>query len=169
MLFSCDPVVFNRTPAVTEGFVPVYSNNTGAVKQIKMEPSRATINGGKIYTSGNFLYQVELDSGIHVISYANPVNPQKIGFIKSFLCKEVTVKNGFIYSNNISDLVVIDVRDLNNVREVSRTEGVFPDLAFQYPPKNSASGIIYFECPDPSKGVIIGWDKQTIKTPKCWR
>ena len=168
-LASCDPIRFYHTPPQVEGYTPVYSADMATLKQIKGEAARTTVNGGKIYTTGNLLFQVEIDSGIHVINYANPSNPQKLGFIKSFLCKEVAVKNGFIYSNNFSDLVVIDINNLNSIREVSRTAGVFPDLALQYPPKSSASGITYFECPDPSKGIIIGWKKQTLNHPKCWR
>ena len=169
IFLGCDPNKYANTPAQVEAYVPVYTQNASAEKQIKGEPARTTVNGGKIYTVGNLLFQVEKDSGIHIINYANPASPQKLGFIKSFLCKEVAVKNGFIYSNNFSDLVVIDISNLANIREVSRTPGVFPDLALQYPPKISPFEPVYFECPDPSKGVIIGWKKQTIKHPKCWR
>jgi len=115
------------------------------------------------------LFQVEQDSGIHIINYADAHSPRKLGFIKSLLCKEVSVKNGFIYTNNLSDLVVIDISDPNNVHEVSRTAGVFPDLALQYPSKLNSWSTIYFECPDPSKGLILDWKKQIIKNPKCWR
>jgi len=109
-----------------------------------------------------------VDSGIHIINYANPSNPQRLGFIKSFLCKEVSVKNGFIYTNNLSDLVVIDINDLNNIHETGRVENVFPDLVTQYPPKLNQSQV-YFECPDPKKGFVVSWKQQLINNPKCWR
>jgi hypothetical protein len=169
LFFSCDPDRFKNNPADVEGYVPVYASDLSAAKQITSEAARPTINGGKIYTVGNLLFQVEQDSGIHIINYADVHNPQKIGFIKSLLCKEVSVKNGFIYTNNISDLVVIDISNINNVHEVKRVEGVFPDLALQYPSKTNSFTTIYFECPDPSKGLIVDWKKQTIKNPKCWR
>ncbi len=150
-------------------WVPVYSTNTASVKTITAAAARPTVNAGKIYTVGNLIYQVEQDSGIHVINYANPAAPQKLGFIRSFLCKEVTVKNGLIYTNNFSDLVVIDASNINTVREVARTADVFPDLALQYPPKPNNSITIYFECPDPKKGIVIGWELKTIDNAKCWR
>ena len=167
-LSSCDFRNSSNMPSQTEGFTPIYAPDPSSYKRIAAESSRTTINGGKLYTVGNLLFQVEQDSGIHVINYANPSSPQKLGFIKSFLCKELSVKNGFIYTNNLSDLVVIDINDPNNIREVSRTVGVFPDLALQYPPKTGFSRI-YFECPDPKKGIVIGWTKQIIHNPKCWR
>jgi len=170
VIFSaCDPDRSGNTPSRTEGYVPVYSKDISTVKQVISEPARATVNGGKIYTVGSLLFQVEKDSGIHIISYVDPQNPQKLGFIRSFLCKEVAVKNGFVYTNNMSDLVVIDISNPANVQVVKRVEGVFPDLSLQYPPKENQFEMIYFECPDASKGVITEWKRQTIKNPKCWR
>ena len=171
LLFTaCDPDRFSSTAASAEGYSPIYSTDVASLKTIKAEPARTTINGGKIYTVGNLLFQVELDSGIHIINYANPASPQKLGFIKSFLCKELTVKNGFIYTNNLSDLVVIDINNPSNIREVGRTPDVFPDLASQYPPKNPNQWErVYFECPDAKKGTVVAWKKQTINKPKCWR
>jgi len=171
IIFSACTSHENTTPSSIEGYAPVYSQDVSTLKTIKAEPPRTTVNGGKIYTVGNLLFQVEQDSGIHIINYANPSSPVKLGFVRSFLCKEISVKNGFIYTNNLSDLVVIDINDPTDVKEVGRTPNVFPDLASQYPPKNSINQFsrIYFECPDPKKGAVIAWKKQTINNPKCWR
>lgn len=166
---SCDPTIDGNPPQEVSGFVPVYSQDP-ANRHITAEAPRPSIKGGKMYTTGSLLFQVEPDSGIHVINYADPKNPQKIGFIRSMLCKEVSVKNGYVYTNNFSDLVVIDINNIQNVHEVSRVENVFPDLALQYPQKDAGNfSPVYFECPDPSKGVIVGWKEKLIKNPKCWR
>ena len=167
LFFACTP--HETTPNNIEGYIPVYSQDVSTLKKIKAEAARTTVHGGKVYTVGNLLFQVEQDSGIHIISYANPTSPQKLGFIRSFMCKELAVKNGFIYTNNLSDLVVIDINNISNVTEVGRTPDVFPDLGLQYPPKTSQFERIYFECPDPDKGVVVAWKKQTINKPKCWR
>jgi hypothetical protein len=168
ILSSCDRQA-GRKPVMQEAFVPIYTSNTAAIKTVTAGAARPTTKAGKIYTVGNLIYQVEQDSGIHVINYSNPSAPQKLGFIRSFLCKEVSVKNGLIYTNNFSDLVVIDASNINNVREVSRTADVFPDLALQYPPKPDQFTTVYFECPDPKKGIVIGWQKKTIDNAKCRR
>lgn len=167
-LFSC-----NRTPGskpvTQQAWVPVYSQNTAAVKTITAGPGRPTVKAGKIYVLGSLIYQVEQDSGIHVIDYSTPSAPRKLGFIRSFLCKEVSVKNGLIYTNNFSDLVVIDATNPANVREIARTPDVFPDLALQYPPKPDPNSTIWFECPDPKNGIVIGWEQKTIDNAKCRR
>lgn len=167
-LFSCDRAPGSK-PQMRSAWVPIYTINIAGIKTITTGPARPTVNAGKIYTVGNLIYQVEQDSGIHVINYANPSSPQKLGFISSFLCKEVSVRNDLIYTNNFSDLVVIDASNINNVREVARTVDVFPDLALQYPPKPNNFTTIYFECPDPKKGIVIGWQEKTIDNAKCWR
>ncbi len=166
-LNSCDPG--NDNPRVVEGYVPIYANNLAEVKTVKATAPQTIVNGGKLYTTGSLLFQVELDSGIHIINYADPQNPQKLGFIRSFLCKEVTEKGGFIYTNNMADLVVIDIRNLNDIKVVGRTENVFPDLLYQTPPINQQNGTTWFECPEEKKGVVIGWKKQTLTNPRCYK
>jgi len=164
----CTPDGDNGRPAEISGFVPVYGDTTG-LKTISAAAPRPTVNAGKIYTVGNILLQVEQDSGFHIINYADPKDPRKIGFIRSYLCKELAMKNGLVYTNNLSDLVVININDLENVREVSRIAGVFPDLVVQFPRKTDPNSTIYFECPDPSKGFVVAWKEQIIKNPKCRR
>ncbi len=166
---SCISDFDHKWPAKAEGMIPIYSTDVAGAKAVYALPPQPVRNPGKIFTVGPWLFQVEIDSGIHVINYADPQQPERVGFIRTLLCKELTVKDGFIYTNNFSDLVVIDTRDMNNVKEASRVTGVFPDLALQYPPRPANSGRIYFECPDPSKGIIIGWKAATIENPKCYR
>src|SRR5215510_3672137 len=103
-LFACTSRSSNQLPDQVSGYVPIYSSSAAA-KTITAGPARATVKGGKLYTVGNLLFQVEADSGIHVINYSNPASPQKLGFIRSALCKEISVKDGYIYTNNLSDLV----------------------------------------------------------------
>lgn len=168
-IISCDPVD-SGPPRQVEGYVPVYATNLAELKTITSTAPRTIINGGKLYTTGSLLFQVELDSGIHVINYADPQNPRKLAFIKSFLCKEVTEKSGFLYTNNLADLVVIDIRNLNDIKLVSRTENVFPDLITQSPPSNTVTHeTTWFECPQEGKGIIVSWKKQTLTNPRCWK
>lgn len=169
LYYSCNSNS-DSPPSQIEGYVPIYTTNVAAVKVISATGPRSIVNGGKLYTTGNLLFQVELDSGIHIINYADPRNPRKLAFIRSFLCKEVTEKGGFLYTNNMADLVVIDIRNLNDIKLVARTENVFPDLQYQTPPKNSQSqAYTWFECPDQSKGIVIGWKEQTLTNPRCYK
>lgn len=147
-----------------DAYVPIYNSKISAeaITQLTVQP---IVNGGKIATLGNYVFQVEEDKGIHVINYSNPSNPVKTTFIQIALCRELTLKGNYIYTNNMADLVVLDISNLAAVKLTFRISNAFPDLGIQYP---SANGV-YFECPDASKGVVTGWVLQKIKNPKCRR
>ena len=78
---SCISRNSETLPSKVEGYSPIYAADASLFKQIQAQPARPTVNGGKMYTIGNLLFQVELDSGIHIINYVNPSSPQKLGFI----------------------------------------------------------------------------------------
>jgi hypothetical protein len=168
-LFSCTSSTLRDIPDSVTGYKPVYATSGPDLKQVYARGAQATVRAGKIYVTGNLLFQVEQDSGIHVINIADRANPVKLGFIHSAMCREVAVKNGYVYTNNLSDLVVVDISDINHVKVKSRLENVFPHLVLQSPPAFANGQLTYFECPDPSKGVIIGWQQTTVNKPKCWK
>lgn len=169
-LASCtDTASSIELPESVTGYKPVYASSLSEYKEVYTMPARPTSNAGKIYVQGNLLFQVEQDSGIHVINIADRSNPVKLGFIRSVLCKEVAVKNGYVYTNNLADLVVIDISNIGAVKVKSRVENVFPELTRQSPPADNTSSVTYFECPDPEKGFVVGWQRTTITKPKCWK
>lgn len=169
LLASCTPDNQHSLPEKTLGYKPIYANNLSDYKEVYTMPARPTTKAGKIYVQGNLLFQVEQDSGIHVINIADRSNPVKLGFIRSVLCKEVAVKNGYVYTNNLADLVIVDITNIGAVKVKSRLENVFPELTLHSPPRENDMQTTYFECPDPEKGFVIGWEKTTITKPKCWK
>lgn len=162
LLISCSDK--NNGLGKVDAYVPVYASNQDAT-QISWQSPQAIVNGGKIATIGNRLYQVEADKGIHVMDISNPSAPVKVGFIKNSLCRELSLKGNYIYTNNINDLVVLNVGSSNTVTVTSRISNAFPDLALQYPPVTNC----YFECADPKKGIVIEWKLQQVDNPKCRR
>lgn len=167
VLFSCNPVSTTRIPkpeANTRTFVPIYMSATKA-RQVEYLPARSIVHSGKIYTIGNYLLQVEKDSGIHVINYANRTAPQKVGFIRSLYCSEMAIKGNFLYINNFNDLVIMNISDLNNPVEVKRIINAFPLIENDLPPMQGS----FFECPDPAKGLVVGWKDDIRDYPKCYR
>jgi hypothetical protein len=162
LLLSCNDKYKNV--GKVNAYVPAYINLQEATQVVWQSP-QAIVNGGKIATIGNRLYQVESDKGIHVIDISNPAVPVKVGFIKIALCRELTLKGSYIYTNNLSDLVVIDTGTGNNAVVTSRIANAFPDLVLQYPPATNC----YFECADPAKGFVIQWNLQQVDNPKCAR
>ena len=144
-LLSCKPYdePVMRPPASIEGYAPIYGNNNNA-KTIKSVAPRNIEKGGKIYVKSDTLYQVETGKGIHVISIASPDVPQKL------------------YTNNMNDLVVVDIQNINDVVEIDRIQNTFHIVDPNRPP-----GTGWFECIDPSKGDVIGWEMKTLSYPQC--
>lgn len=165
MMASCDP--FGSTPgpspapAQADGWAPVYASDEVATKIEGLE-ARDIENGGKIYVKGHMLYQVEVGKGIHVIDIQNPESPNKIKFIQVTGASEVSIQDNNLYTNNVNDLVVLNIADINNVQVVNRMQDVFHLVDPKLPP---AAG--YFECIDASKGVVVGWEPKTIQNPVC--
>ncbi len=161
---SCQPDKTNpNIPEEVEGWVPVYSSETIA-HAITTEQPRPIESAGKIYIQGNYLYQVETGKGIHVIDASHHDNPRKIQFIAVLGAQEISIKEHYLYTNNLNDLVVLDISNLSDVKLLNRIPSSFHVISQAVPPERG-----YFECVDASKGVVIGWEKKTIKHPECIR
>jgi len=164
LLFSCQPNAVDENPTEVMGFAPVYAPGT-AVNTIGMEAARPTTNPGKIYAYGNYLFQVEQNQGIHIINNTNPASAAKIAFLKVPMATEIAIKSDHLYTNNLNDLVVFNLSNTTNPQLVSRIQGAFPTIDQTHP---NVSGT-FFECPDPSKGIIVAWERKLIRQPKCRR
>jgi len=162
LLFACDPQWRNDSRFMA--YAPIYVSKEEA-NLIGAEAAKPTVLPGKIYAYGNYLFQVEQNHGIHIIDNSNPQQAHKISFLNVPAASELAVKSGFLYTNNLDDLVVFDISDVNSPRLVNRVENAFPQISQEYPPLNGA----YFECVDPSKGIVVGWEEKLIENPKCRR
>lgn len=167
---SCDPFGTNTnrppepdSPAQAEGWAPVYAKKD-MVNRIDAIEAQPIENAGKIYIKGHMLYQVEVGKGIHVIDIQDGNNPQKVKFIQVTGAQEMAIMDNNLYTNNINDLIVLNIADINNVQVLDRVYDMFHLVDPTLPP---ASG--YFECVDDEKGVVIGWEPKTIYNPVCRR
>jgi hypothetical protein len=145
------------------GYKPIYSNDID-LYVIQNKPARAVVKAGKIYVKDNYIFQNEIGEGMHIINNSNPANAQRIGFISIKGSQEIAIKGNFLYSNNLSDLVVIDISNIANVKEVNRIKNTFYNANFQLAPPLGGG---YFECVDKSKGVVTGWQRDSIDNPTC--
>lgn len=151
-----------------EGWKPVYAT-TAEYRSIRSTTPRPILAAGKIAYAAGRVFMVERGAGIHVVSYADPANPVKEGFLEIPGCQEVTWQRGYLVANNGPDLVTLDISQPSTATVVSRLENVFRSIqeAATVPP-DAASGA-YFECPDPARGIILRWEKATLQDPACQR
>ncbi len=162
-LFSCNPPTTDFSGKV-DAFVPVYTSQS-EIEQISVGPKTLTVEAGKIYAYGNYIFQNDVNTGIHITDNTNKGNPVKIAFLNLPLSTEIAVKGNFLYSNNYVDLVVFDITDPSNPKLVKRVKNVFPAENQDHPAATNA----YFQCADNSKGIVVKWELKNIDIPKCRR
>lgn len=138
------------------GNSPIYTTYEELAQSFKVEDPKELCNPRKIYASGSILYVNELGKGIHVINNADPRNPVNLKFINLPGNVDVSAKGNYLYADSYSDLVTLDVSDLNNIVEVCRETKVFE---YVLPPHNPDYPITTI---DPSKGVVSGWEIKEV-------
>jgi hypothetical protein len=147
-----------------QAYVPVYAKPTD-VTNIGVEPAKTIQKPGKIYVIGSILLQNDVNKGVHIINISNPRQPQKLAFLRVPWSTEIVVKDNYLYVNNYNDLLVFSLTDVQNPALVKRIANVFPYHYNEYPPQQWG----YFECVDPSKGIVVDWELRTVTNPKCRR
>ncbi|MCB0553426.1 MAG: hypothetical protein KDD02_07730 [Phaeodactylibacter sp.] len=151
-------------PDQVAGLAPIYFE--GDWKAIQSEPPRPIGRLFKLYYKDKYLFAGESQQGIHIIDNSDPANPQKVSFIRIVGNSDIAIRGNVLYANNLTDLVALDISEIDNVRVLSRVENAFPDLAGASVPNDYVG---FFECPDPNMGVVIGWSEEIIREPQCWR
>ncbi len=163
LLSACKPEKNNSIIGKVSGFKPLYSTSAD-LYLIQNKPARGVTNAGKIYVKDNYIFQNEIGEGIHILNNTNPANTLRSGFISIKGSQEIAIKGNYLYSNNFDDLVVVDISDVNNAKEVNRIKNIFYKNNFQLSPP---AGSGYFECVDNSKGIVIKWIRDSIINPTC--
>lgn len=142
---------------------PVYVNDD-EVSNITFRTGEKLVEPGKIYLLEPFLFINEKGRGIHIIDNSDPANPENISFISIPGNFDMAAKGNWLYADNYTDLLTFDISNPREVRLAKRIADAVPVRDF--PPHSG----IYFECPDPSKGTIVSWEKVDMPVkPKCWR
>lgn len=153
-------------PGIVDAYVPVYAKADAEELRIATLEARPTGRAGKIFVMGSRLFQVEQDSGIHIIDYSDKAKPVKVGFLNVPGCKEVALKDGNLYTNNFEDMVILDLSAYPDIKVKSRITYVFPELSQpQLVPLDSS--VRYYECSDYTKGRVVRWEVKKVKNPTC--
>lgn len=167
-LSLCTSIACNKLiesgPIVTTGMRPIYAN-AQSVRDIRSQAPQPIQSLGKIYYYNQMLFVNEVNKGIHVIDNHNPLNPVITHFIAIPGNNDMAIRGNYMYVDNFTDLVTLDITDLNNVTVTKRIADVYHIGSTFYPSNYNG----YFECVDESKGFVIGWESATLTDPKCYR
>lgn len=174
LLFSsCWKLKFTPDPPGVPGVIktvwgnkPIYGVETTAKKITYLNQPQTVLLAGNIYVKGNYIFQADIGKGLHVIDNSIPAAAHRIGFITINGCSQISIKGNNLYSNNYDDLVVVDISDVNNVKEIGRVKGAFPEGKNYYTyirPLESG----YYECPR-YDSMVIGWRKDSVRAT-CYK
>ncbi|UZR95623.1 hypothetical protein [Chondrinema litorale] len=165
-MLSCvegdEPFGGTRPNADALTYIPVYANDQDYLK-IQKAPAKAIENPAKIFTYNNYLIVNIKNEGFHVIDNSNPKLPQNLFFVEVPGNNDVAVKDGVIYADNYSDIVAFTVETNGELQILERIEDMIEYSSV--PPFTN----VYFECPDPNKGIVIDWIPGNVENPKCYR
>lgn len=149
---------------VQEGVRPVYAS-LDLWDEILSLPPQPIENLGKIYYKDPYIFVNERFRGIHVLDNTDPTQPVPIAFIQIYGSEDIAVNGNILYADNYTDLVAIDISDLNNVKEVNRVENLYTRESKAFPEGYSG----YFECVDEDQGFVVGWEEAELLNPRCIR
>jgi len=100
-----------------------------SLEEIRVEPQREVArelkSPGKMYFYNNIIFVNELKEGIHIIDNSNPDSPQNVGFVNIPGNVDIAAKDGFLYADSYMDLLTLDIRDIDNIKETCREENIF--------------------------------------------
>jgi hypothetical protein len=150
------------------GYKPVYSSDSNLLK-VQAEQPRVMKNPGKIYVKGNLVFQNDIGYGIHVIDKTNPSQPQPASFIRVWGSSEISIQGNFLYTNSYSSLIVVDISDWQQVRELKRIPNAFTQGSQGGQPGNIFIPLpqrgVYYDCfsvYNTSDRIQTGWEMDSI-------
>lgn len=142
------------------GKKPVYISyhELGSIGNMPPQPIQHT---GTIFWHDTLFFLLEQKKGVHVFDIRDTTNPVPLTFIKIPAVSDFTVNGHYLYADNGSNLVTLDISDLLNVRVVHIQAQVFQPIMF--PPQYTG----YFECVDTTRGIVVDWIDAYLYKAAC--
>lgn len=128
-----------------------FKNGVDVIAPIPTEES------GKIYAYQNYIFVNDKYRGVHVIDNSDPSAPKKVSFIKIAGNVDISIKDNYLYADSITDLVVLDISDINNIVIVNRLDNVLRDNIV-WP---AEADIFENTDIDYENEIIVGWETVT--------
>ena len=136
---------------------PLVMSKAEFANSVDIIAPRPIDESGKIYTYQDYIFINDKYQGVHVIDNSNPQQPVKISFIKIPGNVDISVKDDYLYADSLTDLVVIDISDINNIEQVNRLENVLYNNIFWPFEADIIEGQNY----DYENEILIGWETTT--------
>jgi len=114
-----------RQEVVYFKYNPIHATYDAIRADIRSEAPRDLEKPGKIYFYQDHIFINEYLEGIHIVDNSDPENPTPISFIPILGNIDMAIKNNQLIVDNYTDLLTLDISNLNQVRLLNRQEDVF--------------------------------------------
>ncbi len=146
------------------GMKPIYGElEIESIRSVAPQPIGEL---GNFVVYGDYLLVIENFKGVHVLDNADPSNPTAIAFWEIITASQLTINNSTLFVDFGSALVSIDISDVHNIKVLDVVSNFSNFSLDRFSPEDYFGS---FECYDPTKGTLIGWEEVEIFDPKCWR
>ncbi len=154
VFFSCDDDSSNEEFADYLVARPLVMSRAEFVNSVDVVSPLPIKESGKIYAYQDYVFINDKFKGVHVIDNTNPAAPQKIAFIKIAGNVDISIKDNYLYADSITDLIVLDISNINTIEIVNRMENVLRDnVIIPFEAQIFEWGSIDYE-----NDIIIGWE-----------
>lgn len=130
-------------------YEPVYTTFEELRTSVQTTAPRTIEGVGKIYIKDNLLFVNEPGRGIHVIDNGDPASPAPLTFVEIPGNYDLAVKGNSLYADSFVDLVVLDISNPAEIKEVNRIQNIF----------SSYNSLGFYT--DATRGVITEWVERT--------
>ena len=128
-----------------------FKNSVDVISPLPIEES------GKIYAYQDYIFVNDKYKGVHVIDNTDPSSPKKVSFIKIAGNVDISVKDNYLYADSLTDLIVLDISDVNNIEIVNRLDDVLYDNVI-WP---AEADIFEYDGIDYQTEILVGWELVT--------
>ncbi len=140
MLQSCNDETDGEFVMVNVA-TPKYMTKEALRSSVEITLPLPIIESGKIYVYKDLVLVNDIENGIHIIDNSNPESPKKVACIKMEANNDMEIKGDYLYVDSLMDLVIFDISNIRDIKEVTRLKDVFPayvvmpfmdDLVYDY-------------------------------------
>jgi hypothetical protein len=166
ILISCYWPSDPEPPNKKLGLVPVYGSAV-SLNEIKMLPPKQLESPGKIFVHNNYLLVNEVHKGVHIIDNSYQTAPVALAFLSIPGNMDVVMRGNSLIADFHDGLVSIDISNPTEAKVLSYVPGVLSPSRIK-PMLTDSTRFMVYQCPDTTKGVVIGWKKDTVYFEKCY-
>jgi hypothetical protein len=123
-------------------YEPIYTQVTDLRASVKQGNPEPVTGIGKIYFKDGWLFVNQPGKGIHVINNLDPAHPVVSSFITIPGNMDLAIKGNTLYADSYIDLVVLDITNLNAVKEIKRLENAFTTYNSMGFPVDAVRGVV---------------------------